>query len=114
MQSKVLFQTESVGLRQLLTTALRTKLGATLLFGVLQPTTATTAYFRCLSLHVRMQKWRGQDKFLSALPRPPAGPLAVEKVIFFKNRLVSGIEKAGASDTVRRVVTSGKASIVRA
>jgi hypothetical protein len=61
-----------------------------------------------------MQKWRGQDKFLSALPRPPAGPLAVEKVIFFKNRLVSGIEKAGASDTVRRVVTSGKASIVRA
>jgi len=80
VQSKVLFQTESVGSRQLLTTALRTKLGATLLFGVLQPTTATTAYFRCLSLHVRMQKWRGQDKFLSALPRPPAGLLAVEKV----------------------------------
>jgi hypothetical protein len=43
-------------LRQLLTTALCTELGATLLFGVLQPTTATTAYFRCLSLHLRMQK----------------------------------------------------------
>jgi hypothetical protein len=27
-----------------------------------------------------MQKWRGQDKFLSALPRPPAGSLAVEKL----------------------------------
>jgi len=41
-------------------------------------------------------------------------PLAGEKVVFFENRLESGIEKAGASDTVRRVVTSGKASIVRA
>jgi hypothetical protein len=40
--------------------------------------------------------------------------VAVEKVIFFKNKLVSGIEKARASDTVRRVVTSGKASIARA
>jgi hypothetical protein len=80
VQSKIFFQTESVGLRQLLTTALRTKLGATLLFGVLQPTTATTAYFHCLSLHLRMQKWRSQDKFLSALPRPPAAPLAVEKL----------------------------------
>ena len=80
MQSKVLFQTESVGLRQRLSAALRTKLGAMLLFGVLQPTTATTAYFHCLSLHLRMQKWRGQDKFLSALPRPSAGPLAVEKL----------------------------------
>ena len=86
MQSKVLFQTESVGLRQLLTTALRTKLGATLLFGVLQPTTATTAYFHCLALHLRMQKWRGRDKFLSALPRPPAGPLAVEKLRFRSKR----------------------------
>jgi len=28
-----------------------------------------------------MQKCRNQDKFLSALPRPPAGPYAVEKVI---------------------------------
>ena len=36
--------------------ALRTKLGATLLFGVLKPTTAKTAYFHCLSLHLRMQK----------------------------------------------------------
>jgi hypothetical protein len=27
-----------------------------------------------------MQKWGGQDKFLSALPRPPAGPYAVEKL----------------------------------
>ena len=80
MQSKVLFQTESVGLRQLLTTALRTKLGATLLFGVRKPTTDTTAYFHCLSLHLRMLKWGGQDKFLSALPRPPAGPYAVEKL----------------------------------
>jgi hypothetical protein len=40
--------------------------------------------------------------------------VAIEKVVFFKNRLESRIEKAGASDTVRRVVTSGKASIVRA
>jgi len=34
VQSKVLFQTESVGLRQLLTTALRTELGTTLVIGV--------------------------------------------------------------------------------
>jgi hypothetical protein len=68
-------------LRQLLTTALRTKLGATLLFGVLKPTTATTAYFHCLSLNLRMHKWGGQDKFLPALPRPPAGPYAVEKLL---------------------------------
>jgi hypothetical protein len=27
-----------------------------------------------------MQKWGGQDKFLSALPRPPAGHYAVEKL----------------------------------
>jgi hypothetical protein len=27
-----------------------------------------------------MQKWGGQDKFLSALPRPPAGPYAVEQL----------------------------------
>jgi hypothetical protein len=27
-----------------------------------------------------MQKWRGQDKFFSALPRPPDGPYAVEKL----------------------------------
>jgi hypothetical protein len=40
--------------------------------------------------------------------------VAVEKVVFFKNRVESGIEKAPASDTVRRVVTSGKASIARA
>jgi len=66
-------------LRPLLTTALRTKLGATLLFGVRKPTTDTTAYFHCLSLHLRMQKCDGQDKFLSALPRPPAGPYAVEE-----------------------------------
>jgi hypothetical protein len=38
--------------------------------------------------------------------------VAVEKVVFFKNRVESGIEKAPASDTVRRVVTSGKHSIV--
>jgi len=31
-----------------------------------------------------MQKWRGQDKFLSALPRPSAGPYAVEKLFFRK------------------------------
>jgi hypothetical protein len=74
-----------VGLRQLLTTALRTKLGATLLFGVRKPTTDTTAYFHCLSLHLRMQKCDGQDKFLSALPRPPAGPYAVEKLHFLQN-----------------------------
>jgi hypothetical protein len=49
-------------------------------FGVLNHTTDTTAYFHCLSLHLRMQKWRSQDKFLSALPRPPAGPYAVEKL----------------------------------
>jgi len=40
-------------LHQLLTTALRTKLGATLLFGVLNPTTATTAYFHRLPLRLR-------------------------------------------------------------
>src|SRR4029077_15236127 len=33
--SKILFQTESVGLPQLLTTALRTELGTTLIIGVL-------------------------------------------------------------------------------
>jgi hypothetical protein len=27
-----------------------------------------------------MHKWGGQDKFLSALPRPSAGPYAVEKL----------------------------------
>jgi hypothetical protein len=31
-----------------------------------------------------MQKCRNQDKFLSALPRPPAGPYAVEKLLFGK------------------------------
>jgi len=31
-----------------------------------------------------MQKWGGQDKFLSALPRPPAGPYAVEKLFLAK------------------------------
>jgi hypothetical protein len=41
-------------------------------------------------------------------------PVAVEKVVFFKNRVESGIEKARASDTVRRVVISGKTSIDRA
>ena len=51
------------------------------MFGVLKSTTATTAYSHCLSLHLRMQKWRSQDKFLSALPRPPAGPYAVEKLL---------------------------------
>jgi hypothetical protein len=35
---------------------------------------------------LRMQKWGGQDKFLSALPRPPAGPLAVEKLTHQKMR----------------------------
>jgi hypothetical protein len=30
-----------------------------------------------------MQKWLGQDKFLSALPRPPAGPHARKKVVAF-------------------------------
>jgi hypothetical protein len=64
--------------------ALRTKPGATLLFGVRKPTTDTTAYFHCLSLHLRMQKWGGQDKFLSALPRPPAGPYAVEELLRWK------------------------------
>ncbi len=29
---------------------------------------------------IAQEKWRGQDKFLSALPRPSAGPLAVEKL----------------------------------
>jgi hypothetical protein len=28
-----------------------------------------------------MQKWGGQDKFLSALPRPPAAHYAVEKLM---------------------------------
>jgi hypothetical protein len=30
------------------------------------------------------QKLPGQDKFLSALPRPPAGPYAVEKLTHLK------------------------------
>jgi hypothetical protein len=30
------------------------------------------------------QKLPGQDKFLSALPRPPAGPYAVEKLLSVK------------------------------
>src|ERR1700730_12015812 len=34
-----------------------------------------------------------EHKFLSALPRPPAGPHAVEKVVFFKNRLKLAIEE---------------------
>jgi hypothetical protein len=34
-----------------------------------------------------------EHKFLSALPRPPAGPYAVEKVVFFKNRLKLGDRK---------------------
>jgi hypothetical protein len=38
----------------------------------------STAYFRCLSLRLRMQGMGGQDKFLPALPRPPAGPFAIE------------------------------------
>jgi hypothetical protein len=83
-----------MGLRQRLTTALRTKLGATLLFGVRKPTTDTTAYFHCLSLHLRMQKWGGQDKFLSALPRPPAGPYAVEKLLREKLAIMKLCEDA--------------------
>jgi hypothetical protein len=31
------------------------------------------------------QKLPGQDKFLSALPRPQAGPFAVEKLHFLQN-----------------------------
>src|SRR5215469_15383642 len=44
--------------------------------------TDTTAYFHCLSLHLKMQKCCNQDKFLSALPRPPAGHYAIEKLPF--------------------------------
>jgi hypothetical protein len=44
-------------------------------------TTAITVYFRCLSLRLRMQKCLGQHKFLSALPRPQAGPFAIEELI---------------------------------
>jgi hypothetical protein len=50
----------------------------TLVIGVANHATATTAYFRCLLLDQRMQESRRQAKFLSALPRPPAGPLASE------------------------------------
>src|SRR3984893_497486 len=35
-----------------------------------------------------------EHKFLSALPRPSAGPHAVEKVVFFKNRLKLGDRKS--------------------
>jgi hypothetical protein len=90
-------------LRHLLTTALRTKLGATLLFGVRKPTTDTPAYFHCLSLHLRMQKWRGQDKFLSALPRPPAGPYAVEKLL-----VAQGDHRIDFRGAPRRNVTRGQ------
>jgi hypothetical protein len=34
-----------------------------------------------------------EHKFLAALPRPPVGPHAVEKVVFFKNRLKLGDRK---------------------
>jgi hypothetical protein len=64
---------------QLLTTALRTELGTTLVIGVVKHTTAYTAYFRCVLLDQRMQESLRQAKFLSALPRPPAGPPACEK-----------------------------------
>jgi hypothetical protein len=33
----------------------------------------------CLSLRLRMQKWLGQDKFLSTFARPPSGPHADEE-----------------------------------
>jgi len=63
---------------QLLTTALRTELGTTLVIGVVKRTTATTAYFRYMWLVPRMQASLCLAKFLSALPRPTAGPHASE------------------------------------
>jgi hypothetical protein len=59
---------------QLLTTALRTEPGTTLVICVLKHTTGKTAYFRHHPLSLRMHKWLAQLKFLSALPRPPPGP----------------------------------------
>jgi hypothetical protein len=47
--------------------------------GVVKHTTATTAYFRCVLLDQRMQESLCRAKFLSALPRPPAGPPASEE-----------------------------------
>jgi hypothetical protein len=73
-RGKILFQTESAGCPQLLTTALRTGLGTTLVIGVVKHPTAYTAYFRCVLLDQRMQESLRRAKFLSALPRPPAGP----------------------------------------
>jgi hypothetical protein len=83
---KILFQTESVGCPQLLTTALRTELGTTLVIGVVQHTTVQTAYFRCVLLDQRMQESLRQAKFLSALPRPPAGPPATEEQWAYRKR----------------------------
>ena len=54
-QGRILFQTESAGCPQPLTTALRTELGATLVISVVKHTTAKTAYFRCPLLDQRMQ-----------------------------------------------------------
>jgi hypothetical protein len=49
------------------------------MIGVVKRTTATTAYFRYMRLVPRMQASLRRAKFLSALPRPPAGPPANEK-----------------------------------
>jgi hypothetical protein len=46
--------------------------------GVVKRTTAKTAYFRYMWLVARMQESLCLAKFLSALPRPTAGPLASE------------------------------------
>jgi hypothetical protein len=78
-QSKVLFQTESVGSPPLLTTCSAHETWSHAIDRCSNnPPLPQRTYFRCLSLRLRMQKWLDQDKFLSALPRPSAGPYAIE------------------------------------
>ena len=88
---KTLFQTESAGFTQLLTTALRTELGATLVIGV------ETHHCKngLLPLPVALSEYDeiGEPEFLPALPRPPAGPPASEAL---------RMPKGGAMDRLSR------------
>jgi hypothetical protein len=63
---------------QLLTTALRTELGTTLLIGVLRHTTAKTAYFHCSCSIAACTNRPRIHKSLAALPRSHTGPHAIE------------------------------------
>ena len=71
----------------------------------------------CLSLRLRMQKWFGQDKFLSALPRPPSGPHADEEhrtsTRVCEMLLNEGIEayKKEGNKFIQRLVAKQKARV---